>query len=527
MSNAGASSEGNPQAENLKPVYLVTPAWRMLSEQILHLAQFGSSVQVICGATGAGKSTFLRLLRDSAADVDFFQVRVVEGQPPEVLFHAVLTQLGLRPSSHAGLGELIVALRSFTQSLAASERRAILAFDDADHLQASELAALVSVLQGGDDAGFGLHFLLLAEPGLAERIDELQLLDVAVHDVHLPAFAPGDVRSLLARAANMENKTVRLDDETVRDVWADSDGLPGRALALLPRCVVQPAAATEKKPRRSLPFLHIAALVLLVCVLGWAILVRNDGSPSDFEASGERKTPLLNEGRHPIPIQLNDRDSEARPQSRESQPHAPQPQSPYGREQRPAIESEPAQTDRPSIEDEPDARPLAAAASRASAEEGAAYQLAQDLEAARSQGTQATPASPGGQAMPGEPVRSVSDATRTGGSAEVVNEQALLRASEQQLLRLAGQGYVLQLMATGSLSTLVEFHAVQPNRQNLLIHRAERDGKLLYFLVEGFYADTDSARAAVTNLPAAQKTGGPWPKRVSAIQSEIRQLLED
>ena len=57
--------------------------------------------------------------------------------------------------------------------------------------------ALVSTLQGQADAGVGLHVVLFAEPGLAARIDALQVLDVAVHDAPLPVFSVAEMHQLL------------------------------------------------------------------------------------------------------------------------------------------------------------------------------------------------------------------------------------------------------------------------------------------------------------------------------------------
>ena len=91
-----------------------------------------------------------------------------------------------------------------------------------------------------------------------------------------------------------------------------------------------------------------------------------------------------------------------------------------------------------------------------------------------------------------------------------------------QLLSYPPNAYVLQLMAASAEDKLAAFVASQPNKHNLLMYKTERDGKLLFILVEGFYADKASAEAAVANLPAQQRSGGPWPKKIEQIHQEVR-----
>lgn len=77
-------------------------------------------------------------------------------------------------------------------------------------------------------------------------------------------------------------------------------------------------------------------------------------------------------------------------------------------------------------------------------------------------------------------------------------------------------------MAASAEDKLSAYVADQPNKANLYAYRTKRDGKALYILVEGFYADKDSAQAAVANLPPQQQEGGPWPKRIEQIHQELR-----
>ncbi len=96
-----------------------------------------------------------------------------------------------------------------------------------------------------------------------------------------------------------------------------------------------------------------------------------------------------------------------------------------------------------------------------------------------------------------------------------------LTPDESALMAMATSGYVLQVSAAKSLPALEEFVRIQSNRVSLRIYRSLRSGKSWFVVVEGFYADKDSALAAMSNLPSGQLKAGPWPKSMAAVRLEI------
>ena len=88
-------------------------------------------------------------------------------------------------------------------------------------------------------------------------------------------------------------------------------------------------------------------------------------------------------------------------------------------------------------------------------------------------------------------------------------------------MNMADKGFVLQVLAANSRKSLEDFVVGQANRANLRIYRSLRAGKSWYVVVEGFYADKDSALAAMSNLPNSQLKAGPWPKSIVAVKLEI------
>lgn len=475
------------------------PSWQGLRQQIIYLAQFGNSIQVIHASEGGGKTSFFEHLLTTGLGSTMASVTVEREAGPVVFFGDVLRELGLRPDPQASLGELAVSLRRYVQTLHKERSRAVLLVDDAHYLKDSELGALVSALQGQADAGVGLHVVLFAEPGFAVRIDAMEVLDVAVHDAALPGFSVAEMHQLLARQGDFGHVTM----EQVQRIWHQSKGLPGAALAALEHLQPPPTAAVKILSLRGLPLAHLAALLILCGILIWAFLVRQaDESPQNkaFPDAFEPISPVV------IPIEATTRPSLAR---------APE----VGQ-----VPVEPRITAQNALDDA-QAVPTAPSSSPADLKIGANLDKRTTSEVVTvddrvsAEVSQATPDK--GAAPAPNPVPSVAPKPKKEAPPAAV-VQTLAEKGAARLRALPPNGYVLQLMAASAEDKLSAYVAEQPNKANLYAYRTQRDGKALYILVEGYYADKDSAQAAVVNLPPQQQEGRPWPKRVEQIHQELR-----
>lgn len=477
---------------------VLPPSWQGLRQQIIYLAQFGNSIQVIHAEAGGGKTAFFEHLLAVGLGSTTVGVTVEQDDDLAAFYSKVLAELGLRPNPNASSGELAVALRKYVQTLHKERSRVVLLLDDAHHLKDSELGALVSVLQGQADAGVGLHVVLFAEPGLALRIDALQVLDVAVHDASLPVFSVAEMHQLLAQQGNLGHVTL----EQVQRIWQQSKGLPGAALELLEDFQPPPTAVAKIASMRGLPMGHIAALLILCGVLVWAFLVRTtEDSPQNEALSDDfgSKKPLV------IPIEAAARPSLARVQKSEQAATKP---ADTGSSTSDHARSRPVEPVTPATDsnvganlDSRNHSEVVTVDDKGNAE---APRAASSREVASAQQSVAN-AAPTPQAAPSAPV-----------------SQTFAEQGAARLRSLPPNGYVLQLMAASAEDKLSAYVADQPNKANLYAYRTKRDGKALYILVEGFYADKDSAQAAVANLPPQQQEGGPWPKRIEQIHQELR-----
>ena len=533
----------SPQNAHSDSHYLFPPSWQGLKQQVIYLAQFGGGVQVIGGCQGAGKTTFVHWLLQEPDSLNLTMLTVQQDAETSTVFIELLEHLGLRPHLEAPLGELLVMLRGYVQNLYRDGVRAVVALDNAHWLADAELAALLSVIQEDVESGLGLHLILLAEPGLVARIDQLQVLDVTVHDASLPAFSPSEVGALLIKLAQVQSH-VNAGAEQAQKVWGQSKGIPGAVIALLnqPADVpypVQNRSATGSESSISLrgwPVAHFIALIVLCAILLWVYLVQGNGpEPSDDaktlqrvdvqlpnavtlqggedaegvdkvaettqvanesvatlnSVSNEKVTETLNSGSNiesdSLGNDLEDpnevRSTDIRSFELESEPND------MGTSEATAVENS-----------TPDSTPIA--------EDLAASDVAAEAPQIRSEANS--------NARVAAPVEELRPQEVTGVASKVPTE------SERKLLSMPENAFVLQLMAISALDTLQQFVVAQPNRDNLLIYRARRNGKLLYILVEGFYADKAAASAAINNLPSNQRKAGPWPKKLDQIQRDIR-----
>ncbi|HMY38235.1 MAG TPA: AAA family ATPase, partial [Marinagarivorans sp.] len=293
-----------PVSLELEP-YIPT-SWRQLQRQIENLAQFGGAVQVITGAEGAGKSTFLEDLLQQASTQQGWEIWQVgdEAWPGQAL-QKLMEALGLPVVAEQSVGESMVALRKYNQNLQRQKRRVVVAVDNADLLSDATLSGVVSVLQGGAEEGFGLHLVMFARESLADRLDALQLIDVSVYDFVLPCLSLQELTELLNGEYQdlSTRESVRpLSADALHDIWLESQGLPGVALTLAREAWALSMGDEKRFSLRGLPLVHILLVVVLISVLVWAIWMRE--KPSETAPTITQETTLQSINNKPLTIEM-------------------------------------------------------------------------------------------------------------------------------------------------------------------------------------------------------------------------------
>src|SRR5690606_27415573 len=86
----------------------------------------------------------------------------------------------------------------------------------------------------------------------------------------------------------------------------------------------------------------------------------------------------------------------------------------------------------------------------------------------------------------------------------------------------AGQkpgNYVVQILGTSSEASAQAF--VKAQGGDYRYFRKTLQGKPLYVVTYGSFANRDAAVAAIKNLPAKVQAGKPWPRTVASVQQEL------
>ena len=488
-------------------VSFVNPAtWQGVMRQVSHLAQFSGGLHVIDGVNGSGKTVFAHHMAASfSAEVGCGVLALPAGLPTSQVFDCLLTALEVDVREGQSIGQSIIALRQFNTQLKQSQTRKILIIDDAHHLSEQALAALASVFQGDADSEVGLAIIFLAEPGLAQRLDALNLIDVEVRDCVLPKFSVAEAKELLMAefAAVYVDRAFPFDEEFITALWAETDGRPGPLLRLAQdawdgRSVTEPWW-------RKLPVWHIAALCFLLVALAWGVVSSEKWSTeSSVNVPAQVNTSTVSFAFNAAASQSAANSASASIQAEEVIPAA----APLTQEDLDAFQHSGSEV----------------ASTNQLPQEGGNTALIQVMESSSSSLALSAPAVPSAQkAAPALVVTKPVEAKTALPAVPAPKPPALegLSDDERALMNMADKGFVLQVLAANSRKSLEDFVVGQANRANLRIYRSLRAGKSWYVVVEGFYADKDSALAAMSNLPNSQLKAGPWPKSIVAVKLEI------
>jgi len=470
-----------------------------LLEQLRHLCQFSASMLAVLAPAGAGKTRLARELANSFADEDeicFIDAASQEGAAD--LLAQMARCFALPCDDSPSVGQLLASLRHFAQHPDEQDRLALTLIDNAQYLDEQTLGALTSLLQGPDAVGRRLHIVLFAEPEMLTRLDQFNMHDVLIHDFEL---APLD----LEEASDYLNFRMEMadylgpelfDPKQIEALWRRADGRLGALhrearLWLLESVAPSPASGSGRPP---LPLAHIVVVALLLGFLLMMLLYRNgedSGQQADSpETSDEER---LVEAPRRQSVDLGEAEQEKTPMrdSREtpSRQASSREKEAQPREAKPDPLAVPSLTSGANREPKPD--------SESSSQTGEIR--AMDEESPQADSTETQKPLPEPQPSP-EPD---------------------LPEDEQVLLSWNASDYTLQLLGASSRQSVLDYIERQPNKDQLLSFESRRQGKPWFVVVFGRYASSEAARAAIDQLPSAQRQAGPWPRAMEAIQEEI------
>lgn len=491
--------------------YYAVPGCEGLLQQLLHLLRFGEGLPVVQAAHGAGKSSMADELRTRLHDCSWLTlVRCEQDQELAELLEQLCLGFGLQTSR--GAGESLAVLRQFSTQLVNNRELAALVLDDVNLLDNQTIGAVLSLLQGNNYPGYGLHLVFFGAPGLVERVDELALLDTPIYDFEIPHFSPSELSGFLksrfpAAGSGLLNATV------IQGIWGQSLGSPGIALTMFEKRLSENAGADKKLAMfRSMPKGHLIALGVLIAVLVWAIFARDAGDQE--ETPGEKLAiPGLRE-----PATRTDTEGEIVREDTSTRPTITNPVD----DQQVSRKNEEVQLLREqenTLQLEQDAIDIGKPAT----DTGSAPLSGNPAVTLQTAPTVSNePDSPASKSQQKETVYQTPPAKIEGvEKKQTPPTPSGMTADELFLLDQPPETYTLQVIAASRKDALLSYISEQKNRDDLYLYQSLREGRAWFVVVTGIFTSREEAQQAVSGLPDKQKKAGPWPRQLSDVQREI------
>ncbi|WP_095144643.1 SPOR domain-containing protein [Pseudomonas sp. Irchel s3b6] len=487
--------------------------------QLHHLARYSQLLLVVTGPQGSGK-TLLRQALVASTNKQTVQSVVVSARGAGDAA-GVLRQVA--QSLEIAQAEVGAILKQVVQ-LALTGQEVYLLVDDAEQLDESALEALLALAAGASEGR--PHVFLFGEPSLIAGLEQLTGEEERFHVIELQPYAEEETREYLAQRLEGAGQGIELfSANQISEIHESSDGWPGNINQVARDAMIEAMIASRSAVKRpsmgfNMPKKHvlaISAVVVVAVAAAWLMPGRSKtpttGAPANEQAQLPlgQGTPTPNGGApavefagntQPMPLPLV---GQSQPVMRgplaeeaggitEGDDGVPLEGSsavpptvttiapPAG------ISAGPAPTPAPA----PVAKPAPAP-----------VQVATAKPAPAPAAKPAPVAKPAPAAKPAEKPATVAKAT-SGGS------------------WYAGQApgsYVVQILGTSSEATAQNFVKEQGGQYRYF--KKVLNGKPLYVITYGSFANRDAAVTAIKALPAKVQAGKPWPRTVASVQQEL------
>jgi DamX protein len=512
-------------ADKIQNDFFATSNLHAQLDEAVHLCQFGDNVVSLLGNKGVGKSAFLAEVRKGLAETSYCcMIDSTHMITAEDVFRQIVSQLELPVTPSSNTGEMLVALRKSVSD--SSLHRVVIIIDDADFLNESILSALLSLFQGAH--GGQLHLLLSGDKNLIERLDNLEIVDVLIYDIHLNPFSLEEAKDYIDFKLSLAGKSVEdyFQQGEIDYIYKESKGFP----LIINKAVqkhlyrmenVDDLGAHVADRKSGLPLLHMGLLIVLLAGLIMLLLYMDDEGPAGNNLA--TKTLL----QQPILIEAKpDAIDEAIDRLNAERNVGSQPQTPPNASNKAIVERNVAtQTQVPVIDKTVPQSVLT------KAKAGDSVKIASTNSAGVTQEPKIVEPPGVNQALARDlkkelereaELLTLNERVASVPAKQDANNDGALSANEQAVMQWADTNFTLQLIGAVEKSSLVKFIATQPNSSSLLLVSLTRNSKPWYVVVTGVYENAQLARQAIQSLPQNQVNGGPWPKKVSDLKRDMR-----
>lgn len=478
---------------------------RNVLDEVTHLCQFSQHLVAVLGEAGVGKTAFTYQavveLRETARCC---VLRSTVMLTVADVLQQLVDQLGLFVSETATNEEILQVIEQYRPT--GHYQRAILIVDDAHHLSNDVLALFVHLLQY--QASGYLHILLVGDSSLLLRLDELDKGDVLVYDIPLCPFTIDELEYYLSfkLAAVGYDGAELFDYDMLSVIWKETRGIPASVNRVANKLLLSRSTLDDEGARLGLPISYMAILVVLLAALIMAIFYVGDEPqnpessdvPAELSVEPVPKSSSVVEGQEKTVL---DAVASVETVIEPAVEVTPEPQQDAAEEnvEKAALEvggnvvsnNVPEQLEEQALLQE---APVVLAENEP--------EVVQEKVVA--------PSTSSAESLP-PPVSAASVPPK-------------LTVDEEAILFWPSEAYTLQVMAAGQLEGVKRFVEVQPNRRQLRIVAFERNDAPWYVVLVGVYETIPEARQAISDLPPVQAKAKPWPRKISDVQQNIREI---
>ncbi|MCA4962236.1 AAA family ATPase [Pseudomonas sp. Y24-6] len=487
--------------------------------QLHHLARYSQLLLVVTGPQGSGK-TLLRQALVASTNKQSVQSVVVSargaGDAAGVLRQVAQALNVAQPEIGSILSQVV--------QLALTGQEVYLLVDDAEQLDESALEALLALAAGAPEGR--PHVFLFGESSLIAQLDALSLEEERFHVIELQPYTEEETREYLDQRLEGAGRGIELfTANQISDIHESSDGWPGNINQVARDAMIEAMIASRSAVKRpsmgfNMPKKHvlaISAVVVVAVAAAWLMPGRSKAPTTGAPANEQAQLPLGEGAPQP--------NSNGAPAVEFAGNSQPMPLPLVGNSQ-PVMRGPLAEAaggitegdDGVPVEGSSATPPtVTTSAPPAGIQPGPAPTPAAKPAPAPTQVATAKPA-PAPVAKPA-PVPAKPAAVATAKPAEKPAATAAKGAGGTWYAGQPTSNYVVQILGTSSEASAQNFVKEQGGEYRYF--KKVLNGKPLYVITYGNFANRDAALSAIKALPAKVQAGKPWPRTVASVQQEL------
>ncbi|WP_347903413.1 AAA family ATPase [Pseudomonas purpurea] len=491
--------------------------------QLHHLARYSQLLLVVTGPQGSGK-TLLRQALVASTNKQSVQSVVVSARGAGDAT-GVLRQVA--QALNVAQAEVDAILKQVVQ-LALTGQEVYLLVDDAEQLDESALEVLLELAAGAPEGR--PHVFLFGEPLLIASLEQLHAEEERFHVIELAPYAEEETREYLALRLEGAGQGIELfSADQISEIHESSEGWPGNINQAARDAMIEAMIASRSAVKRpsmgfNMPKKHvlaISAVVVVAVAAAWLMPGRSKAPTTGAPASEQAQLPLgqgsptPNGSGSPAVEFAGNTQPMPLPLVGQSQPvmRGPLAEAAGGiTEGDDGVPVEGSSATPPTVTTT--APPAGIPAGPAPTPTPAAKPVPAPTQVAAAKPAP-VPVAPVAKPAP-------APAAKPAPVAKAAEKPVTLAKAATGGSWYAGQApgnYVLQILGTSSEATAQNFVKEQGGEYRYF--KKVLNGKPLYVITYGNFANRDAAASAIKALPAKVQAGKPWPRSVASVQQEL------